>query len=151
MITHPPDRGQRLAAEHWFLCRGLPAVLRPGTLVRRVWARSAPALAAFAVVMAFSVLIVAVTGKHTIDIGGTPTRTEWFVLAIVVLVAPAASTAGWLVSRSANLRLRRAVSTGSLAVAAVATVFGGPSARVFVDVVIESVIIAAILLCTTTG
>ncbi|KRE28730.1 hypothetical protein ASG82_05685 [Mycobacterium sp. Soil538] len=151
MITQQPDREQRRAAEHWFLCRGLPAVLRPGRLVRRIWARSAPALAAFAVVMAFSVLIVAVTGKHTIDIDGTPTRTEWFVLAIVVLVAPAASTAGWLVSLSANLRLRRAVSAGSLVVAAVATVFGGPSARIFVDVVIEGVIIAAIVLCTATG
>ncbi|BBX69786.1 hypothetical protein [Mycolicibacterium psychrotolerans] len=151
MITQHPDREQRLTAEHWFLRRGLPAVLRPGTLVRRIGARSAPALAAFAVVMAFSVLIVAVTGKHTIDIDGTPTRTEWFVLAIVVLVAPAASTTGWLVSRSANLRLRRAVSAASLAVAAVATVFGGPSARNLVDVVIEGVVIAAILLCTATG
>ena len=36
----------RLAAERWFLQRGLPAVLRPGVLVQRVWTRSAPALAA---------------------------------------------------------------------------------------------------------
>ncbi|MBI5337384.1 MAG: hypothetical protein HZB45_06820 [Mycolicibacterium rufum] len=151
MSTQQPDREQRLAAEHWFLCRGLPAVLRPGRLVRRVFARSAPALAAFAVMMAFSIVVVTVTGKHTIDIDGTPTRTEWFVLAIVVLVLPLASVIGWLVSRTTNLRLRELVAAGSLAVAALATVFGGPSPLVVVDVVVEGVVIAVILLCTATG
>ncbi|KMO75130.1 hypothetical protein [Mycolicibacterium chlorophenolicum] len=151
MSTQHPDREQRLAAEHWFLCRGLPAVLRPGRLVRRVFARSAPALAAFAVMMAFSIVVVTVTGKHTIDIDGTPTRTEWFVLAIVVLVLPLASVIGWLVSRTTNLRLRELVAAGSLAVAALATVFGGPSPLVVVDVVVEGVVIAVILLCTATG
>ena len=46
-----PDAHQRAAAERWFLSHGLPAVLRPGALVRRVVSRSAPALAAFAVMM----------------------------------------------------------------------------------------------------
>ena len=59
---------QRESAERWFLERGLPYVLRPGALVRRVWLRSAPALAAFGVMMLFSIIVVAVTGKHTIDI-----------------------------------------------------------------------------------
>ena len=61
MITRSGDSDLRSAAEQWFLRRGLPAVLRPGTLVRGVWSRSAPALAAFAVSMAFSIVIVAVT------------------------------------------------------------------------------------------
>ena len=78
---------QRRAADAWFLERGLPAVLRPGALVRRLWPRSAPALAAFAVFMANSILVVAISGKHTIDINGEPTRTEWFVLGLLVLVA----------------------------------------------------------------
>ena len=39
------DVTQRRAADAWFLDRGLPAVLRPGALVRRLWPRSAPALA----------------------------------------------------------------------------------------------------------
>lgn len=34
--------GERDAAERWFLAHGLPAVLRPGALARRVWPRSAP-------------------------------------------------------------------------------------------------------------
>ncbi len=91
---HEPEHRAAPAAERWFLRRGLPAVLRPGTLVRRVWPRSAPALAAFAVMMAFSILTVSLTGKHTIDIDGTPTRTEWFLLAVVVLVVPTASVDG---------------------------------------------------------
>ena len=66
-----------------------------------------PALAAFAVMMAFSMLVVTVTGKHTIDIDGTPTRTEWFVLAIVVLVLPRGRGVGWLVSRTEDARRAR--------------------------------------------
>ncbi|MDZ4264701.1 MAG: hypothetical protein U1D00_03195 [Mycobacterium sp.] len=146
-----PATGQRLAAERWFLRHGLPAVLRPGTLVRRVWYRSVPALAAFAVTMAFSIVVVGVTGKHTIDIDGTPTRTEWFILAIVVLVLPAAAVVGWLVSRVEDPRVRGAISAVALAVAALSTVFGGPSALIFVDVIVEGVVIVAILLCTATG
>jgi hypothetical protein len=58
------DASQRAEAEQWFLDRGLPSVLRPGALVRRVWSRSAPALAAFGVMMAFSIIVVLITGKH---------------------------------------------------------------------------------------
>ena len=146
-----PTSEQRLAAERWFLRHGLPAVLRPGTLVRRVWTRSAPALAAFAVLMAFSIVVVTVTGQHTIDIDGTPTRTEWFILAIVVLVLPVAAVVGWLVSRAEEARIRNAISTVSVAVAALSTVLGGPSPYIFVDVIVEIVIIVAILMCTATG
>ncbi len=93
------DVTQRRAADAWFLDHGLPAVLRPGALVRRLWPRSAPALAGFAVMMANSALVVALTGKHTIDIDGHPTRTEWFVLGLLIFVLPIAAVVGWLVSR----------------------------------------------------
>ncbi len=149
--TMSPTSAQRTAAERWFLQRGLPAVLRPGTLVRRVWLRSVPALAAFAVTMAFSIVVVTVTGKHTIDIDGTPTRTEWFILVTVVLVLPAAALVGWLVSRIEDARQRFAISVAALAVAALSTVFGGPSPFIVIDVIVEAVVIAAILLCTATG
>ena len=64
------DATQRWAADEWFLERGLPAVLRPGRLVRRLWPRSAPAQAGFAVLMANTILVVAISGKHAIDIDG---------------------------------------------------------------------------------
>ncbi|MEW5812365.1 MAG: hypothetical protein AB1925_23300 [Actinomycetota bacterium] len=151
MTSQAPTSEQRLAAERWFLGRGLPAVLRPGTLVRRVWARSAPALAAFAVVMAFSIVIVAVTGKHTIDIDGSPTRGEWFALLVIVLIVPAASIGGWLVSRIDDMRRRNTVAAAALVVAILGAVFGGPSARIGVDLIGDAVIVVGILLCTATG
>ena len=58
------DVQQRRAADAWFLDHGLPAVLRPGRLVRRLWPRSAPALAAFAVFMINSAIVVEITGTE---------------------------------------------------------------------------------------
>jgi MFS family permease len=145
------DVTQRRAADAWFLDRGLPAVLRPGALVRRLWPRSAPALAGFAVFMANSALVVAVTGKHTIDIDGQPTRTEWFVLALIVLVLPVAVLVGWLVSRISTVRGRSVASTVAMTVAIAGGFLGGPSPRILVDLVIEGVVIAAILALTACG
>lgn len=145
------DSRQRLAAERWFLERGLPAVLRPGSLVRRVWQRSAPALAGYAVVMAFSLTFVLATGQHTIDIDGTPTRTEWFVLGSIVLVLPVAALVGRLVSRTSDDRVRSVLSTASVAVVLTSAAVGGPTPRFLVDMVVEVVVLASILLCTATG
>lgn len=145
------DTTQRRAADAWFLDRGLPAVLRPGALVRRLWQRSAPALAAFAVFMANSALVVIVTGKHTIDIDGHPTRTEWFVLVMLVLVLPIAVLVGWLVSRISTLRGRSLAATVAMTVAIVGGLLGGPSPRVLVDLLFEAIVIAAILGLTACG
>ncbi|BBX16191.1 hypothetical protein CRI77_08645 [Mycolicibacterium duvalii] len=145
------DSAQRLLAERWFLERGLPAVLRPGALVRRVWPRSAPALAAYAVVMTFSLVFVLTTGKHTVDIAGSPTGAEWFVLASIALVAPAAALAGWLVSRLTGDRTRIAVSTASTALVLTSAAVGGPTPRFLVDMLVEGAVLCLILVCTATG
>lgn len=145
------DVSQRRAADAWFLARGLPAVLRPGALVRRVWPRSAPALAAFAVFMVNSALVVVTTGKHTINIEGQPTRTEWFVLALIVLVLPIASIIGWLVSRISTLRGRTVAATVAVVIAIAGGLIGGPSPRVFVDLMFEAIVVAVILALTASG
>ena len=145
------DVTQRRAADAWFLDRGLPAVLRPGALVRRLWPRSAPALAGFAVFMANSALVVAMTGKHTIDIDGHPNRTEWFILALLVLVLPIAVVVGWLVSRISTVRGRSVAATVAVTVAIAGGILGGPSPRVVVDLIIEGVVFAAILALTACG
>jgi hypothetical protein len=145
------DVDQRRAADRWFLERGLPAVLRPGALVRRLWPRSAPAFAALAVFMANSALVVAVTGKHTIDIDGQPTRTEWFVLALVVLVLPVAALVGWLVSRIATTGGRSVAATLAVVVAVAGGILGGPSPRVIADLIVEGIILVLIVLSTATG
>jgi hypothetical protein len=147
----PAEAAQRRAADRWFLERGLPTVLRPGALVRRLWPRSAPALAAFAVSMAFSVLIVVITGKHTIDIDGHPTRTEWFVLAMLVLVLPAAATIGWLVSRIHSVRTRTVVAFVSVGVAVAGGILGGPSPRIVTNLVFEGIVIVIALALTACG
>jgi len=147
-MTSAPDRA---AAERWFLVRGLPAVLRPGRLVRGLWPRSAPALAAFAVLMASSVLLVTTTGKYTINIDGPPNRAEWFVLAGVVLVLPAAALVGWLAARVDSVRKRTVVSTAAAVVIALGGVLGGPSPRPILNLTLEAVVVAIILLCTATG
>lgn len=146
-----PEPPQKFAAERWFLREGLPSVLRPGVLVRRVWPRSAPALAALAVFMTNSVVLVALTGKHSIDIDGTPTRTEWFVLALVVLVLPLAALAGWLVSRIETFRARILASSIAFLVAAAGAVVGGPSPYVFANLLLVAEIVIVILVCTVTG
>ena len=145
------DSSQRAEAEQWFLDRGLPSVLRPGAVVRRVWSRSAPALAAFAVMMAFSIIVVLITGQHTIDIDGRPTRTEWFVLGSAVLVLPSAALAGWLVSRIRSDRNRALASTVSVAIAFLGAAFGGPSSRIVVNLLFNAVVIAVVLVLTATG
>jgi hypothetical protein len=147
----PSEDVHRAVADAWFLDRGLPAVLRPGALVRQVWPRSAPALAAFAVFMANSAVVVFVTGEHTIDIGGKPTRTEWFVLGLVVLVLPIAAGVGWWVSRISTVGGRTVAATVAVAAAICGGVLGGPSPRVFVDLVFEAIVIASILALTACG
>ena len=142
---------QRRAADRWFLERGLPAVLRPGALVRRLWPRSAPALAAFAVCMAFSIVVVLVTGKHTIDIDGQPTRTEWFVLALLVFVLPVAALVGWLVSRIRSVRARTLAAFVSVGVAIAGGILGGPSPRIVTNLVFEGIVIVCALALTACG
>ena len=142
---------QRRAADRWFLERGLPAVLRPGALLRRLWPRSAPALAAFAVFMANSILVVAISGKHTIDINGHPTRNEWFVLGLLILVAPVAAVVGWRVSRITSVSTRTLVATASVLVVIASGFLGGPSERVFANLVVEGIVIVAALVLTACG
>ncbi len=147
----PIDVEQRRAADAWFLAHGLPAVLRPGRLVRRLWPRSAPALAAFAVFMVNSAVVVQVTGEYTINIEGDPTRTEWFVLGLLVLVLPLASLVGWLVSRISTVRGRTFAAIIALVVGVAGGIIGGPSRRVLADLIFEAVLIAAILAVTASG
>jgi len=147
----PAGTAQRRAADRWFLERGLPTVLRPGALVRRLWPRSAPVLAAFAVFMANSILTVAITGKHAINIEGEPTRTEWFILALLILVLPLAATVGWLVSRIRSVRNRTVAATISLAIVVAGGILGGPSQRIFANLVFEGIVIAIVLALTASG
>jgi len=142
---------ERAAAEHWFLAQGLPTVLRPGALVRRVWRRSAPALAGYAVATANSILVVAISGTHTIDINGNPTRSEWFVLGILLLLLPAAVIVGWLVSRISSAVRRIWVADMSVLVIILGAIFGGPSPHAAANLATSGIVVVVIVVMTATG
>jgi hypothetical protein len=142
---------ERISAEHWFLVHGLPSVLRPGALFRNAWQRSAPALTAGAVVALNSVLVVAVTGEHTVDIHGTPTRSQWFVLLFLLLVLPVATLTGWSVSKINSLRGRGIVSATAISIILLSSVWGGPSPHQVANLSVDVGIVAVILLFTVTG
>ncbi len=142
---------ERLAAEKWFLAQGLPAVLRRGALLRRVWGRSAPALAGLAVVAANSILIVAISGEHTVDIAGRPDLAQSFVLGLLALVVPVAGLVGWLVSKIESPARRSVAASVAFAVVILGGVIGGPSQRPLVNMVIFGVAVVVILLLTATG
>ena len=139
------------AAERWFLARGLPAVLRPGALIRQVWSRSAPALAALAIFAVNSIIVVKVSGMHTIDIDGRPDLAEGFVLALLVLVLPTACVTGWFVAKVDATAKRTAIATVALVIIALGAVFGGPSPRMRVNLMIWAAAVVMVLALTSTG
>ena len=99
--------------------------------------------------MAWSIAVVAITGEHTIDIHGTPTRTDWFVLALLTLVLPGAATLGWAVSRIDDARPRRVVAAVSLGIAVLGGFPAAQSAVMFVDLAVDAVVLALIFICRT--
>ena len=139
------------AAERWFLGHGLPAVVRRSALLRGVWSRSAPALAGLAVVAANSMLIVAVSGRHSIDIAGRPDLPEGVVLALMVVLVPAVAFAGWLVARTDSVPRRVVIGVLAAAVIALGAVFGGPSPRIGTNLALFGTLIGIILCLTATG
>jgi hypothetical protein len=139
------------AADQWFLNQGLPAVVHKSALLRRVWGRSAPALAGLAAMAANSILIVAISGEHTVDIAGRPDVSQSFVLGLVALALPAAALAGWLVSKITSPALRSVAATAALAVIVLGAWIGGPSQRPVMNVVLFGVAVAVVLLLTATG
>ena len=142
---------QSEAAERWFLARGLPAVLRPGALLHRVWSRSAPALAALAVFAISSIIVYGVTGTHTIDIDGRPNLAEGVALAILVLLLPTACAAGWFAAKIDFTGGRVLIANLALTVIALGAVFGGPTGRIVINLIVWATAIGIILILTATG
>ena len=138
------------AAERWFLAQGLPAVLPRAALLRRVWSRSAPALAGLAAMAINSVIVVRLTGHRTIDINGRPDLTEGFVLGLLAVAFPGAALAGWWVSRLRD-RGRFIAGTVATALVGVGVAFGGPGPHLVARLVIWAGAVALILLLTASG
>ena len=112
-----PQPADRVAAESWFLQRGLPSVLTPRARWRRLWRRSAPVLAGYATVAACITIIDIAAGGHAIDIDDDPTPAQLLILAILVAIGPLALLVAWLVFRIEGARGRRAAATAAVLVA----------------------------------
>lgn len=143
-----PPPTNRLTAESWFLARGLPAVLTQRGRLRKVWSRSAPALAAFGAVSVCLLIISLLTGSEDINVDGTPSAVEWVVLAILGLALPLAAIVGWLVSRMPSDRARSAVSVLSVVVAFAAPAILHDNVE---DFAVTGAVVVLVVLLTASG
>ncbi|MCV7423528.1 hypothetical protein H7K45_23510 [Mycobacterium yunnanensis] len=126
--------------EGWFLERGLPAVLTVRARARHLLSRSAPALAAYAVVVLALLVVYALTGTSEIYIDGAPTPAERIVLAVVALTVPLAVLVGRVVSHRLSRRTQLITSIIAALVAVVAGVIQGGVSHLVGSVVVVSVV-----------
>jgi hypothetical protein len=104
-------------------------------------------LAAWAAVEACLLGIFFVTDGREVFINGTPTTTEWVILALLAAALPLAVLVGWLVSRISSGRTRATVATLALAFAVVCGVIeSGP-----IQLTRDAVIVGLVLLLTGSG
>lgn len=85
------ETADRVAAESWFLQRGLPSVLTRRARWRRLWPRSAPALAAYAMVLACVTVVDVAAGGQDVDVDDYPTSAEVLILVVLAAVLPSPS------------------------------------------------------------
>jgi hypothetical protein len=149
-MTSPTDR---VAAESWFLARGLPAVLTRRGRWRRLWRRSAPLLAGTATLAVCADVIASAAGNRTIDIDidVDPTPSELVILAVLALMIPLSFLVGWLVSRITTPRHRRLASTVAVVATLATGVHNGPNADRVEAVVATAVLVTLIMVLTGLG
>lgn len=141
-----PDR---IAAETWFLHRGLPAVLTERARWRRLWIRSAPALAAFAALTVVARMITLVTDGESVDIDPDPDGLEVVLLALLLTVVPVMVVVGLLVARITGDRGRRIAAVTALATIVVVTLSTMTRIGDFVDDAIGVAVTVGFILVVT--
>jgi hypothetical protein len=142
---------ERVAAESWFLERGLPGVLTRRGRWRRLWRRSAPLLAGVSTVVVCAGVITLAAGNRVIDIDDDPSASEILILAVLGLMIPLAFLVGWLVSRVTDARHRRLCSTIAVVAMLAAGMLNRTNADRFDAVVTDVVLVASIVVLTGLG
>jgi hypothetical protein len=150
-MTSPVEPTDRVAAESWFLARGLPGVLTRRGRWRRLWRRSAPLLAGTSTLVVCTVVIASTADNRTIDIDDNPTAAELVILAVLAVMLPLSFLVGWLVSHIATPRYRRLASTVAVIATLAAGLVTGPNADRIDAVVAIAVLVALILVLTGLG
>ncbi|MDX1892919.1 hypothetical protein [Mycolicibacterium sp. 050158] len=150
-MTTPGEAGDRIAAERWFLHHGLPSVLTPRARWRRLWWRSAPALAALAVLFGAFRIIAVAAGGEAVDIDADPTPAEWAIVAVLLAAVPVALVTAWWVSRIDGPRRRGiAIAVSQVVCFSAAFVPGGPLA-ILEDLLATATMVAIVLALTGAG
>ena len=98
------------AGEEWFLARGMPAVLTHQGRLHAIVRRSAPALAAWAVLMVLNLYVLIASGDQDIDITDAPTLADWSVLVVLAVMLPAMAAAAYAVARVPSARARQLIA-----------------------------------------
>ena len=104
-------------------------------------------LAAWAAVEACLLGVFFVSDGRDVFISGTPTTSQWVILALLATAAPLAALLGWLVSRTSDGRTRGLVATGALAFAVACAVIESGALQLSRD----AVVLVLILLLTASG
>ena len=143
---------ERVAAEWWFLNRGLGSMLTQRARRRRLWRRSAPALAGFATLMTGILIITLADQVHrAASDANNPTPAQWLVIAVLALVLPAALLVARAVGRVENDRHRRVFGALAVVVALVCDVFVGPTSHPLADVATTLSFVALVLILNGLG
>lgn len=145
------EAADRVAAESWFLQRGLPSVLTRRARWRRLWPRSAPALAAYATVLVCVTVVDVAAGGKEVDVDENPTPAQVLILVVLAAMLPLAVLASWLVSRVDGARGRHAAAAASVVVAVGCALVNPSWADRFADVVMIAQITALILVLNGVG
>ena len=134
-------------ADRWFLSRGMPAVLPSRARWHDLVSRSAPALAACAIVVTALLVVYFLIGTSEVYIDGPPTPVERVVLTVIALAVPLAAFVGWLVSRMHNRRAQLGVAIAAVVVATIAGVIQGGWSHL----VGTAIVVLAVLALTAVG
>lgn len=113
-----------------------------------MWPRSAPCLAAFAVLAICVLAIYLLTGKNEVDVGAIGiTTVDRLVITVVALALPLAATVGWLVTRVVSDRRQAIASTVAVVVAGACDVIE----QDYVSLMKSIVVVLAIVALTASG
>lgn len=146
-----PEPADRVAAETWFLQRGLPSVLTPRARWRRLWRRSAPVLAGASSLVMLVAVVIWTAGDRTIDIDDHPSKSEWIILVTLTSTLPVVSLVTWLVSRVRSARRRTAIASASVVAAISADLLGGSTGAQAENLLNTTLFIGAIIVLTGLG
>ncbi|MBX7448577.1 hypothetical protein GR927_11325 [Mycolicibacterium sp. 3033] len=113
--------------------------------------RSAPALAAWAVLMLAELYVLVASGDQDIDISTSPSFADWSVLVVLAALVPLMAAVAFAVSRIASPRARGLIAWGSIAAGLASDTYQAGGWTAFGTEVIDVAVVLVILAATGLG